>query len=63
MRYQLVGIVPAFDRDMIRPGEIKRVYEALYAKVLISSESVVTPPEGALSFKTRKVWNALFAET
>lgn len=62
MRFQLVGIVPAFDRDMISPGEIKRVYEALYAKVLIPSEGVVKPPEGALSFKTRKVWHALFGE-
>ena len=62
MRYQLVGIVPAFDRDMVQPGEIKRVYEALYAKVLISSDGVVKPPLSALSFRTRKVWNAIFGE-
>jgi hypothetical protein len=59
-RYRLVGIVPAFDRDMIRPGEVKRVYEAIYAKVLVEPEGVLTPPAEALTIRTRALFNALF---
>jgi hypothetical protein len=60
-RYQIVGIVPAFDRDMVRPGEVRRVYEAVYAKVLVGDDAVEVPPEGALTARTRAVWKALFA--
>jgi hypothetical protein len=60
MRYQLVGIVPAFDRSMIRAGEVKRVYEAMYAKVLVSEEAIAPPPDEALTVRTKLVWQALF---
>jgi hypothetical protein len=60
MRYKLVGIVPAFDRDMIRPGEIKRVYEAIYAKVLVEDDAVSVPAEDGLTIRTKAVWAALF---
>jgi len=29
---------PGFDREVIAPGVVKRVYEAIYAKVLVPSE-------------------------
>ena len=60
MRYELVGIVPAFDRVMIRPGEIKREYEAIYAKVLVDDDQVFTPGEAEMTTRTRAVWQALF---
>jgi len=60
--YRLVGIVPAFDRSMIRPGEVKRVFEAIYAKVLIGDDAVFVPTEQALTVRTRAVWHALFGE-
>jgi hypothetical protein len=58
--YTLVGIVPAYDRDMIRPGEIKRVYEAIYAKVLIDRAELAEPDVDSFTAQTRAVWNALF---
>lgn len=32
--WRLIGIIPGFDREMVRPGVVKRVYEAIYTKVL-----------------------------
>jgi hypothetical protein len=60
MRYELVGIVPAFDRSMVRPGEVKRVYEALYAKVLVGAEAISVPSEDGLTIRTKAVWETLF---
>jgi hypothetical protein len=60
LRYRIVGIVPAFDRDMVRPGEVKRVYEAIYAKVLVNDQDVAVPEQGVLTARTRAVWNAVF---
>jgi hypothetical protein len=59
-RYQLVGIVPAMDRSVVGPGQVKRVYEAIYAKVLVGEEAIAEPPPDALTYRTRAVWTALF---
>jgi hypothetical protein len=58
--YTLVGIIPANDRVMIRPGEVKRVYEAIYAKVLVDRAELVEPDVESFTAQTRAVWNALF---
>ena len=60
LRYRLVGIVPAFDRDMVSPGSVKRVYEAIYAKVLVDDDAVLVPEPSVLTARTRAVWNVLF---
>jgi hypothetical protein len=60
LRYQLVGIIPAYDRDMVRPGEVRRVYEAIYARVLVGPELVELPGPGALTARTRALWETLF---
>jgi hypothetical protein len=38
MGWQLVGITPGFDQEVVAPGVVKRVYEAVYAKVLVPEE-------------------------
>jgi len=43
MGWQLVGITPGFDQEVIAPGDVKRVYEAIYAKVLVSAEKLLRP--------------------
>lgn len=60
--FALVGIMPAHDRDMVSPGNPKRVYEALYAKVLVDPEQVLLPDREALSRRTRKVFETLFGD-
>ncbi|WP_232293077.1 hypothetical protein [Stigmatella aurantiaca] len=58
--FLLVGIVPAFDMDAIAPGTVKRVYEALYAKVLANPERVHLPDWNALIPSTRALFTHLF---
>lgn len=58
--FRLVGIVPGHDRCQIAPGEIKRVYDALYSKLLVSAEHVQVPPTESFTAHTRAVWTTLF---
>ncbi len=60
--YKLVGIIPAHDRDMIKPGEIKRVYEAMYVKVLAKDDLIVMPSCESLTPQTRALMDYLFRE-
>lgn len=62
MGYTLVGIVPAYDRSMVAPGEVKRVYEALYARVTVDRSQVQEPAQGALTARTRALYLHLFGE-
>lgn len=41
--WHLVGIMPGFDREMIEPGVIKRVYESVYVKLLIDEDDLPRP--------------------
>ena len=61
-RFALVGIVPACDHGYTERGTVKRVYEALYAKVLVDESRVAQPDDDALTARTRAVWRALFPE-
>lgn len=58
--FDAVGIVPAFDRDMIEPGQVRRVYEVLYAKVLVDPSEVVPPAPEAMTARTRALYNHIF---
>lgn len=61
--FSLVGIVPAHDLDMVRQGEARRVYEALYAKVLVETHAVEIPSASHLTTRTRRVFEELFPDT
>jgi hypothetical protein len=58
--YVLAGIIPAHDRDLVAPNTVRRVFEALYVKVLVPLDAIHLPPPGALTERTRAVWTALF---
>jgi hypothetical protein len=58
--FQLVGILPGYDRAVTAQGVIKRVYEALYLKLLVSDDEVQLPPVETFTARTRAVWSALF---
>lgn len=59
--FQIVGIVPACDRAMVAPGIVKRVYEALYAKVLVTDADVLRPDPQHLTPRTKALFDFLFA--
>jgi hypothetical protein len=60
--WRLIGIAPGFDREMVAPGVVKRVYEALYAKALVSEDDVLSPHLHNMTWRTREVFSLLFAQ-
>lgn len=50
--FRLCGIVPGFDRDAHGEGS-RRVFEALYARLLVDDDEVVLPADDALLPETR----------
>jgi hypothetical protein len=58
--FQLAGIIPAFDRDTVAPGIVKRVPEAIYCKVLSPVSELLELADLRLTPKTQKLWNLLF---
>ncbi|MCE9669056.1 hypothetical protein LY474_14685 [Myxococcus stipitatus] len=61
--FKLVGLVPAFDVDAIAPNTVKRVYEALYAQVLVGPERIHVPDWNELIPSTRALFTHLFGES
>ena len=61
MGYKLVGIVPGYDREEITPGVIKRVHEALYAKVLVSHDVLLQPDPANMTSNVRRLYETLFS--
>jgi hypothetical protein len=58
--WQLIGIAPGYDREMIAPGVVKRVYEAVYAKVLVAEANLLRPHARNLTARTRAFFRLLF---
>jgi hypothetical protein len=58
--WQLIGITPGYDREMVSPGVVKRVYEAVYAKVLVAETALLFPELRNLTERTRAFFRLLF---
>jgi len=58
--WQLIGIIPGFDIEMVEPGSVKRVYEAIYTKVLANEEDFVQPRHADMTPKTAALFELLF---
>jgi len=59
MGWQLIGITPGFDKEVVAPGVVKRVYEAIYAKVLVSEE-LLRPRVENLTPAVKEMFDLLF---
>lgn len=60
--YQLLGFAPGYDRELVAPGVVKRVYEAFYAKVLVPDEELLHPDPRNLSPKAKALFEVLFPD-
>lgn len=58
--YRLIGFVPGYDREMVAPGVVKRVYEAVYAKVLVPEEKLLRPDPENMTPATKALFDLLF---
>lgn len=59
MGWKLIGITPGFDREVVEPGIVKRVYEAVYAKVLVPDE-LLRPRAQDLTPGVKALFDVLF---
>lgn len=60
--YQLLGFVPGYDREVVAPGLVKRVFEAVHAKVLVSDEELLRPDPKNFSPKAKALFDVVFPE-
>ncbi|MEX3816170.1 hypothetical protein AB3X96_39095 [Paraburkholderia sp. BR13439] len=60
--WRLIGIAPGYDREMVAPGVVKRVYEAVYAKVLVSECEMLRPQTRNLTRGTRRIFCQMFPD-
>ena len=60
--YQILGFAPGYDRELVAPGVVKRVYEAFYAKVLVPDDDLLRPDPRNLSPKARALFEVLFPD-
>ena len=53
--------MPAIDIDSVSHGTQKRVYEAIYAKVLAPDNEIAMPSLEMMTDKTKKLFGILFS--
>lgn len=60
--YRLLGFFPGRDREEVAPGVVKRVYQAVYAKLLVSPDKVHWPQTRNMTPRTRALFELLFPD-
>ena len=60
--YRLLGFFPGYDRVEVSPGIVKRVYQAVYAKLLVAEDDVHWPDAKNMSPRARALFELLFAD-
>lgn len=58
--WQLIGIIPGFDRELIAPGQVKRVFEAIYVKVLATKSEFLRPSSAGMTPATNALFGLLY---
>lgn len=58
--WQLIGIMPGFDREVVAPGVVRRVFEAIYAKVLAPTGEMQQPDAEGMRPATKALFDMLF---
>lgn len=59
--WQLVGVMPGFDREVVESGVVKRVFEAIYVKVLAARAELMHPDPEGMTPATRGLYELLYA--
>lgn len=58
--WQLIGFTSGYDCEEVSPGVVKRVFEAVYTKVLVSDDELVRPDPNNLTPTARALFDVLF---
>ena len=59
--YRLLGFWPGFDRELVA-GVVKRVYQAVYAKLLVPEDRVLRPDPKNLTPGAKALFELLFSD-
>jgi GNAT superfamily N-acetyltransferase len=60
--YRLLGFFPGYDRAEVAPGVVKRVYQSVYAKLLVPEDEVHWPDPKNLTPRARSLYDLLFSD-
>ena len=60
--YRLLGFFPGYDRVEVSPGVVKRVYQAVYAKLLVAEDEVHWPDMKNMTPRAHALFELLFAD-
>ncbi len=60
--FRLLGFFPGYDREEVAPGVVKRVYQAVYAKLLVPEDEVLRPDPRNLTPRARALYGLLFSD-
>jgi hypothetical protein len=60
--YRLLGFFPGYDREEISPGVVKRVYQAVYAKLLVPESEILRPNPKNMTPTSSALFAMLFAD-
>ncbi len=58
--WQLIGFTSGYDQEQVSPGVVKRVFEAVYCKVLVPEAELARPDPANLTPATRALFDAIF---
>lgn len=58
--YRLLGFVPGYDREVAPDGRVLRVFEAVYARVLVADDALLWPEPGHLTPRARRLFERMF---
>jgi hypothetical protein len=61
--WQLIGFTSGYDREEVAPGVVKRVFEGVYAKVLVAEDELLRPDPNCMTPKARALFEELFPST
>jgi len=60
--YRLLGFFPGYDRAEVAPGVVKRVYQSVYAKLLVPEDEVHWPDPKNMTPRARALYALLFSD-
>ncbi|MGH9577052.1 MAG: hypothetical protein ACRD3R_06410 [Terriglobales bacterium] len=60
--YRLLGFFPGYDREEVAPGVVKRVYQSVYAKLLVPEDEVHWPDPKNMTPRARALFELLFSK-
>ena len=59
--WQLTGIMPGYDRELVAPGIVKRVFEAFYCKLLVTDAEMLYPQRGNMTPSTKLLFDCVLS--